>query len=884
VYISFISFHEEKYTSNDIPSNALICIFFYLSLNMTRFYSLLLSLILVVVGSVYAQTVSADTTKAQTSVQDTTKRSASAGVDTVVNYSAKDSIIYSLRTRYMHLYGKSEMHYQTIGLKAERVNVNWDNATLIAEGVSDTVKADSVIGKPVMRDGGEEYKGDQVKYNFRSRKGKIVIGNTQLDNGYYVGDQIKKVEPDVLCVADGIYTTCDLKDPHFYFASPKMKVFVRDKVVAEPIYLYVADVPVFALPFGVFPAHGGRSSGLIAPGYGDDNRFGWYLSHLGYYWAASDYWDLASTFDLYARGRWQNQTNIRYALRYKFGGSITARITSSPEGEPSDPNYNKTRDYYLNITHGQQISPSSNLNVNFTFMNSNYFRNNSFSLSEILQQNMESYATYSKSWESSNRWLSINVSRDQNLTTDETSEVLPSIAFNQGTVFPFRKQTKTRGLSTTPESDLSFFELLGFSYNANFNNTLHKSPSTISAKQDTSQVGLSPINDFTNTNTRSLSQNTSLSISPKLGYFTISPSFSFSDSRTWTQAKTPAIDTVDSLRVYNSSRNQVIRGNLNTGVNVSTRFYGMFQPNVFGITAFRQTVTPSIGLFYNKQIYGDDMPKYSMTGSFNIGNNFEMKYQKSDSEKTENKLQLLNLSGNFNYNFAADSLKFTEVGFNYRTDIGQYLSIGGSASYNLYMFDTAANNHQGARVNKFLLTEQGKFGDLTSFSLSLSTSLKGDKKQKPSNTGIPDKVLQEQAAVSGEGSTQPSQQKMYYSIYDREDADFSIPWNVTLSYNFSQSQPSPQNYSRSSTVNASLSFNLTEKWQVASSGSYDFVRKQHFIPSVSVTRDLHCWTMSFSWFPMGTLEGYRFELKVKAPQLQDLKVTKQSSNRGNYSY
>jgi hypothetical protein len=185
-------------------------------------------------------------------------------------------------------------------------------------------------------------------------------------------------------------------------------------------------------------------------------------------------------------------------------------------------------------------------------------------------------------------------------------------------------------------------------------------------------------------------------------------------------------------------------------------------------------------------------------------------------------------------------------------------------------------------VNKFLLKEQGKFGNLTAVSLSLSTSFKGDKKQKPNEAGIPDKIKQEQAAVSGEGSTQPSQQKMYYSIYDREDADFSIPWNVMLSYNFSQLQPNPQNYTRSSTINASLSFNLTEKWQVATSGSYDFVNKEHFIPSVSVTRDLHCWAMSFSWYPMGTLEGYRFELKVKAPQLQDLKLTKQSNNRGTY--
>jgi lipopolysaccharide assembly outer membrane protein LptD (OstA) len=836
-----------------------------------------------IIGSARTQTVSADTAKAHASFQDTTKRSASAGIDTVVNYSARDSIIYSLRTRYMNLYGKSEMQYQTIGLKAERVNVNWDNATLVAHGVPDTVKADSVIGKPIMRDGGEEYKGDQVKYNFHTRKGKITIGNTQMENGYYVGDQIKKVEPDVLCVADGIYTTCDLKDPHFYFASPKMKVFVRDKVVAEPIILYVADVPILALPFGVFPAHGGRSSGLIAPAYGDDNRFGWYLSHLGYYWAASDYWDIGSMFDIYSRGRWQNQTTIRYALRYNFGGSITARIASSPEGEPSDPTYSKTRDYNYNITFGQKISPSSDINVNFTFMNGNYFKNNSFNISEILQQNMESYATYTKSWESSSRWLSINVSRDQNLTTNETSEVLPSISFTQGTVFPFRKQTKTRGLSAAPESDLNFTELLGLSYNASFTNTRTKLVASDSVKQSQAADSLTEINDFRTTNTQLLNQGVSLSISPKLGYFTVSPSISFTDSRTWTQSETPDRNSADSLFYYRTDRSKVIRGDLKTGVNVSTRFFGMSQPDIFGITAFRQTVTPTFGLFYDKQTYGDNMQKYSMIGSFDVGNIFEMKYQKNDSAKTEDKLQLLNLSGNFNYNFAADSIKFSEVGFGYRTNI-EHLDIGGNASYNLYMYDTAANNHQGGRVNKFLLKEQGKFGDLTNLTLSVSTSFKGDKKQKSSESGIPDQVKQEQAAVSGEGSMQPSQKKMYYSPFDIEDADFSIPWNVTLSYNFSQSQTNPQNYTRRSTMNASLSFNLTEKWQVAASGWYDFVSKQHSISSVSITRDLHCWEMAFSWFPTGTLEGYKFELKVKAPQLQDLKVTKQNSDRGNYSY
>jgi hypothetical protein len=587
-------------------------------------------------------------------------------------------------------------------------------------------------------------------------------------------------------------------------------------------------------------------------------------------------------FDVYSRGRWQNQTNIRYALRYNFGGSITARFTSTPEGESTDPNYNKIRQYYVNFTHGQQISPSSHLDINFTFMTRNYFQNFSTNLSDILQQNVVSNATYWKSWESSNRSLSINVYRDQNLITDETNEVLPSVSFSQGTIFPFRKTTKTRGLTSTTGSDQSFIEMLGFGYNATTYNNQSKIATVVdSAKQSPSDQNLTNINDFLHTKTQSLSQGFSFSISPpKLGYFNVSPSLAFSDARTWAQKITPIRTIMDSLLTDSTSRTKTIIGTVNTGVNVSTKFFGMFQPDIFGITAIRHTVTPTFGLFYNKQIYGDNMQKYSMTGRFDIGNNFEMKIQKGDSAKTENKIQLINIGASTSYNFVADSMNFSDVGINFRTDIGQYLGISGNAIYNLYVFDPAAHGGAGARINKFLLKEHGKFGDLTSFSLSLSTSFKGEKKQKPSNAGIPDSVKQEQENVSGNSAATSGQRRMYSSIYDREDADFSIPWNISVGFNFSQSQPTPQSYSRSSSMNVSLSFNLTEKWQVSTSGSYDFVRKQHFIPSVTVARDLHCWQMNFSWYPMGTLEGYRFELKVKAPQLQDIKVTKQSNNRG----
>jgi hypothetical protein len=38
--------------------------------------------------------------------------------------------------------------------------------------------------------------------------------------------------------------------------------------------------------------------------------------------------------------------------------------------------------------------------------------------------------------------------------------------------------------------------------------------------------------------------------------------------------------------------------------------------------------------------------------------------------------------------------------------------------------------------------------------------------------------------------------------------------------------------------------------------------------------------MNFNWVPTGIYRGFRFEIRIKASQLQDIKVTKQTNYRG----
>jgi len=71
-----------------------------------------------------------------------------------------------------------------------------------------------------------------IRYNFKTQKGTIELGETQLSEGFYFGKQVKRVSPTELNVKDGFYTTCDDPQPHYYFGSPKMKSLLVTKFMS----------------------------------------------------------------------------------------------------------------------------------------------------------------------------------------------------------------------------------------------------------------------------------------------------------------------------------------------------------------------------------------------------------------------------------------------------------------------------------------------------------------------------------------------------------------------------------------------------------------------------------------------------------------------------
>ena len=768
----------------------------------------------------------------------------------------------------MTLFEKGEIKYQSLQLKAGRIDIDWNTSVMTAHGIADTSDTTGKKFKeiPSMKEGNEEYHGSELGYNFHSKKGRISLANTTIDQAYYHGEEIKKIGKDVLYVSDGRYTTCDRPEPHFYFSSPRMKVTPGDKVVAEPVYLYISDVPVFALPFGVFPNQRGRRSGIIAPKYGEDGRRGRFLSQLGYYWALSDYMDLSARTDLYSKGGWAAYSDYRYALRYYFSGSLSGQYKKLYIGESGDPKRTEDDSYELAIRHDQTIDPTTRFDVNFTFASNNAYQN-TIDLNQALNQNITSNASLSKSWEGTPNSVSLSISRNQNLLSGNTDETLPSISFNHSQSYPLRW-----GKEDASEENLSWYENIGFSYGASATNRRTRNKQTVTGIQV--NIGgkdtLQSAEEFGINRTQTLSQNASLNIAPKLGYITISPSISYSEQRTFTNNDTPRLNSDSSATVIGNSRTSDRAGTLSTGLSASTKMYGIVQPGRFGIAAIRHTLTPSLSFRYDKQIVGENPQGKQMSMGFSVGNVFELKTISHEEGKEGSKIQLMNIGAGLSYNFSADSLNFSPIGVSYRTQVGSFLDISGNASYDLYKLQ-AIQTAQGIvyqRVNKFLISDEARLARLTNFGVSLSTTLAGERSASKESPQI-DTAAARRTAAGG----------LYGIRQQDEEPDFSIPWRLSLSLDYSESKV-PPNPSRSSNLRGNLEFNLTENWKFSMSGGYDVFNRQIVVPNINISRDLHCWAMNFSWIPVGAYRSYQFEIHLS--KLRDIKVTKSGSENAIY--
>lgn len=829
-----------------------------------------------------------------------------------VSYSAEDSIVlYKEGMAYM--YGKGQVIYDRMQLNADLIKLNTDSSVVDAMGRLD--KDSSLTGTPVFKEGSEEYEARDLRYNFNTKKGIIKRGIVQQGEAYIIGDNIKKLDDEYLCLSNGRYTTCDDHDhPHFYLDLTKAKVKQKKWVVTGPAYLVVLDVPLpLAIPFGYFPFTKSYSSGIIVPSYGLEQNRGYYLTNGGYYFALSDYFDLAVTGDIYTKGTWALQGNTKYVNRYKYSGNINVSYRNDKYGESELPSYYQTKNFSFTWTHTQdaKANPNSTFSASVNLSSSGYDRSdvNNYYNSSVLSQNTKSSSvSFSHSFPNTPFSFTSSLLVNQRTADSTIDATLPDLTFTMSRVYPFKRKEMV--------GKARWYEKIYMSYTGRFSNS-------ISTKEDKiMQSDL--VKDWTNGVYHNIPVGASFNI---FRYISLTPSATYT-SRWYARDIRQSWDYNNSSVVQDTSYHFTRIANFNVGVSASTKLYGFYTPirGIFGnkIDRIRHVFTPTVsfsyapdfstsywGIYktyqrpisttdatlttvkyspYSSGLYG--VPAVGKTGSigFSFNNNVEMKvrqFNDTTGEEQFKKVSLidaLSLSGS--YNMAADSLKWSNFSSNLRLKLFKDFTLNVNGIFDPYYYgfsETGAIVH----VDK-LRWDNGEFPRLisasTSFSYTLNNQTFAKKKEDTKNLSAAQENPNGGSLPDKQDKQNSDKNKKKTSNADKDGyAKVHIPWSLSLDYsltyaNTSDFDTTAMEFERELTHNigARASLSPTANWNLGMSISYDCNAGKITYSSLSVTRNLHCWNMSASVVPFGVYKSYTFTIQVAASMLSDMKYEKRS--------
>lgn len=722
-----------------------------------------------------------------------------------VRYTA-EQVSYDLDKDMVYLRGNARMEYKDLVLNADSVDYDMKRSVLVARG------------NPRIKDATQEIAGLEMGYDLKNQQGSVQHGVTRYANGLYTGETIKKLSETVLNVNGGDYTTCDDPEPHYRIHSNQMKIYLHDKVVLKPVVFYIRNLPLFALPFYVFPIREGRHSGILFPQFelGLSSTQGRFIRNAGYYWAMNDYMDLSVYGDYeQEQPRWTGNLEFRYKVRYLIEqGDFFAKVSRDLGA--------RSTQWQVRNQHQQRLGERTSLSISGDFISDrSYLTDQGLNRppDSRVSRNLHSLLALNHGWDGGN--LSLALDRNENLAVDSTD----TLSELRGEQLPtLNLSLSSRPIGRAPDAAgrggrLAFLRSTYWSYSGRLAREVHV---TRLKSSDRTALG----NNF------GLSDNRRI-----FGWLNFGPALSASHA------------LVDQDALGKKLAQGVV---WNASFGTSATLYGTFQPHWGPFDGIRHVLSPSVRYFYQPgfknlnylDTAGVERPRFpsvagvglssSKQSRLDIGvqNTYQLKLKSGGEIKRLD--NFANLSLGASYDFLADEHgqhPWSPVSGNLSVYPGPVGSFSASATYDPY-------SSLGRAITQFSFnTSFTRGGRLFGFAPDSATS----------SRRVP---LRSSSAPGSPGA-----------------------YNLSLSYSYGGSagrdavnRPA---WFQSQRVRTQLGLDLTPNWHFDYSNQFDLSRGISVYQEISARRQLHCWEASFSRRISPGQSEYYFRIGVKdRPEIQ----------------
>ena len=838
-------------------------------------------------------------------------RLSKSAIEDPIQYTMDDSMHIDNVNQLIHLYGNAVVTYSDINISANHIILDWNKNIVLAEGFPDSTG--QVGGTPEFTSGSETFSAGGLRYNFQSRKGIVLDAKTQYTDITVRGGTSKFVSADpddslsqnVVYNRDAIFTTCDLDHPHFGIRSRKQKLIGDKMVVIGGSNLEIQGVPTpFWLPFGFLPLSKQKQTGLLFPrDYEYSEQFGFGLRNVGWYFPISDYMDLKLTGDIYVKGTWGVQTDLRYQRRYKHRGNLILNYSNRRNEVRGEINRETSMGIRWRHDQDAKAHPTRSFGGSVNIQTNGFQSRNFNTADAVLNNQLTSNLSYRQRFPNAPfNPLTVSFNHSQNTRTRQVNINFPNVGFNTKTLYPLRREVPTGGKR--------WYEDITFRYDGEIKNRITATDTTLFDQQTLDDMSFGVQHE--------LQSGTSFKLAK---YFNLNPNVRFrevwylkAEDRFFDPTLVIENDTIfdpenpddfilqpDTV-AFGTVIDTTLRGfnrfnEYSASIGINTVIYGTALFKQGWLRGLRHVAKPSVSFSYqpdylnpalgyvrsvqNDTRFPDERTSYSIFSgqifgappqsgkraslNYSVTNLIEGKFF-SKRDSTEKKVVFfrnIRLSGN--YNFAADSLNWSSVRGSGTTSL-----FNGMTNVNFgFDFDPYAIDENGRTINRLYRRETGKLLRFDAANLNVSTRITV-RQIRDLLKGKNSDVITE--SVDPGARPRPGQE----SLLDVLEA-FTLNHQFNLRWDDMGAEGVVSNISTNA-VTTRGNIQMTPNWSVnVGNIGYDFQQKRVTYPDLGFTRDLHCWTMSFRFQPQrGT---YFFTVRAKSPKFEFLKVPYQRGNQ-----
>ncbi len=744
-----------------------------------------------------------------------------------------DFIFYNLADESSLLTRNAKIEYDNNILEGDEIFSNW-RSNMIESAYTNNIYPMITKGQS------EPMVGDYMKFDLTTKKGYIEKGRSLVDMGIFKGENFMQKNDDELYIHSSSFSSCNLEHPHYYFASKKMKVINNDKIISKPMTVFIQDFPIAYVPFAIFPnSEKKRQSGLIMPSFGHSSNRGTYIRDFGFYVAPNDFMDLDFLIDFYDLKYIEFKSNLRYNkmygknwYNYKYNGSLQIKkYRIDLLDEINDFNYLSDSDStnsqaIIYFKHNQSFDPTQKVIIDYEYKSDRNVENE-IDIQEILNQNLVSNFSYSKSWQNGSS-LIIGYNEFKKLDIPEIDD------FNNQSI---NYKHYSGGITYNMPSKKIFgngdkwYHDIYLSYNMIYKSNRKDYYKVLSNNQssivDSSYQTIGGLRNYIN-----------ISIATKMPgkfeWLNVNPNFNYYDD--W------VFEHIDSNQ---NIKNDFQRRSIwNVGINFNTNLQGIFNIDSKNIQALKHNIKPWTNISYQSDFQDNENDIDFFQNTFMGGNpngyfycNFGIENDFQIKDKKQKIWDIVSWDIRSGYNWKNKRL----------SDIASLIVLSGPPNGQEYLSFSMVHTLYDSSGN-FLDITKGQSPKLKSLSLNISRTFDFN--------------------LSGE------------SFYPNINNNYDKIWDSSLGLTLTADYGIQNKWTFSKFLKSSTNVYVTQKWKIKVNADFNLDVMEISRLGFKFQRPLHCWEFEFDLNPMGINKGFLFRIAIIEPSLNEINI--RQSNRRNF--